>query len=118
MNATTTLADHVAQHLRQARTVRVLDEELGTHHGIDWPAFVLLDLLEQEGGEVSSTRAAATLGLTPTRLLLQVLPLEKLGWVARRQDGKDARRLALAPAGRRLLAEARETAQSVLAAAS
>lgn len=108
-----TLADHIAQHLVQARTVRLLDEELGTHHGIDWPAFLLLGVLDAEGGELAAARAAATLGLTPTRLLLQVLPLEKLGWVGRRQ-GEGARRLVLTPAGRRLLGEARETAQGVL----
>jgi DNA-binding MarR family transcriptional regulator len=111
------LAAHLAQHCAAARMNRMLDEELGTHHGIAWDAFVLLELLHTEGGEMPAAEVGARLGLTSTRLLLQVLPLEKLGLVRRLQAPDGARRLALGNSARRLLAEARETAAGVLAGA-
>ena len=109
------LGEHIASHRAHARTVLALDEELGTHHGIDWSAFVLLDLLQSAGGDMPTAAAAATQGLTPTRLLLQVLPLEKLGLVRRTRAGDGTRQLAMAASGRRLLREAGETAEGVLA---
>lgn len=111
------VAEHLAQHRALARLNAALDEELGTHHGIDWTAFALLDLLQSAGGCMAARRAAECQGLTPTRLLLQVLPLEKLGLVGRSRDSAGVRQLAIAAGGRRVLREAQETAHATLTAA-
>lgn len=114
MNRDPGLADHLFRHRELARVNLVLDEELGTHHGIGWNDFVLLDLLEAAGGLMPATHVAARQGLTPARLLLQVLPLEKLGLV-RRTIGRDGvRELAIAAGGQRLWREAKATAEATL----
>lgn len=108
------LRERIAQHRAHARMIASLDEALAGHHGIAWADLVLLDLLDAAGGRMPSDRAARDLGLTPSRLLLQVLPLEKLGLVARARAGGE-RELALAAPGSRLLREAGYTADGVLA---
>ena len=109
-----TFHDHIDQHRRLAQATLALDEALGTHHGIGWSDLLLLDLLQTEGHPVATTHAAARQGLTPARLLLQILPMEKLGLVQRARSPDGARSLALAPAGKRVLKEARYTAEAVL----
>lgn len=97
----------------RATATFVLDEELGTHHGLSWADFVLLHALEEERG-LPLAGLAARLGLRGSKLLLQVRPLEKLGLLARNQvDGQTI--VALRPAGHRLLREACETAADVCA---
>lgn len=110
-----TLHEHIEQHRRLARLTRALDEDLGTHHGIGWVDWLLLDLLQAEGGQIATARAAACQGLTPARLLLQVLPMEKLGLVRRTRNPAGTRELTLAPSGQRVLTEARYTAEAVMA---
>jgi DNA-binding MarR family transcriptional regulator len=109
-----TFHEHIEQHRKVARIALALDEELGTHHGIGWDDLLLLDLLQAEGGKVTTVRAAACQGLTPTRLLLQALPMEKLGLVRRTRNPQGARVLAIAASGQRVLQEARYTAEAVL----
>lgn len=109
-----TYGEHIEQHRKLARTTLALDEELGAHHGIAWTDLLLLDLLQAEGGHIAMVRAATCQGLTPARLLRQVLPMEKLGLVQRLRDPQGARALALAPAGKRVLKEASYTAEAVL----
>jgi DNA-binding MarR family transcriptional regulator len=95
----------------RAAAAFVLDEELGTHHGLSWADFVLLDALdEQEGRGLPQPRLATRLGLRGSKLLMQVRPLEKLGLVSRSGSV-----VALRPAGQRVLREARETAAAVCA---
>ena len=101
----------LARELAHARARFRLDNALGTHHGISWQDFVLLELLDEEG--VPEARLAAALGILRSQLLLRVRPLEKLGWVRRTPDG--VKLTQLSAAGRRLLCEARETAASVCA---
>jgi len=101
--------------LEQAALDARLDDALGTHHGLSWPDFVLLSVLDRGDGAVSSPELAERLGLTRSRLVLQLLPLEKTGLVAR-DAGVDGRRtITLRPGGRRVLREARETAAAVCA---
>ncbi len=108
-----TLQQRIAIHREHGQATRDLDEELGTLHGIGWTEFVLLDALESAPADAAAARVADQLGLSSSRLLLQVLPMEKLGLVSRitRPDGQ--RSIALRPAGRRLLAETRETAAAL-----
>lgn len=61
-----------------------------------------------------AARAAACQGLTPSRLLLQVLPLEKLGLVCRMRGSDGVRELAIAAGGQRLWREAGDTAEATL----
>jgi hypothetical protein len=61
-----------------------------------------------------AARAAACQGLTPTGLLLQVLPLEKLGLVRRTRSGEGVRQLEIAAGGQPMWREAKETAEAAL----
>jgi len=91
-----------------------LDEALGTHHGLSWSDFVLLQRLDSEPAGVPEAQLARALGMLRSRLLLRTRPLEKLGLVSR-VGSDDARPVKLSPAGRRLLREARETAAAACA---
>jgi DNA-binding MarR family transcriptional regulator len=104
----------LARHLEQAALAFRLDDELGTHHGISWSDFVLLATLA-DGDGVTAPELARLLGLSPSRLVLQLLPLEKTGLVARAPGPDGKRRVSLQPCGRRLLGEARETAAAACA---
>jgi DNA-binding MarR family transcriptional regulator len=111
------LAWQVDRHLDQAALNFRLDDELGTHHGLSWSDFVLLSVLDGADGAVSSPELADRLGLTPSRLVLQLLPLEKTGLVARDVAADGKRSVTLRASGRRLLRESRETAADVCAEA-
>ena len=105
----------VERHLEHAAMVFVLDDELGTHHGLSWADFVLLTVLDAAGGAAPATALARTLRTPASQLLLRLLPLEKTGLVGRAADGNSKRRVTLRPQGRRLLNEARDTAANACA---
>ena len=106
------------RHLDHAALSFQLDGQLvGDHHGLSWSDFVLLSVLDgAAGGTKSSRELAARLGLTPSRLVLQLLPLEKTGLVARDAPAAGSS-VTLRPSGRRVLGEARDTAEAVCAEA-
>jgi DNA-binding MarR family transcriptional regulator len=104
------------RHLEHAAMVFMLDDELGTHHGLSWADFVLLTVLDAAGGAAPATELARTLCMPASHLLLRLLPLEKTGLVERAADGDGKRRVTLRPQGRRLLHEARDTAANACAA--
>jgi DNA-binding MarR family transcriptional regulator len=105
----------VHRHLEHAAMVFMLDDELGTHHGLSWADFVLLTVLDAAGGAAPATELARTLRTPPSHLVLRLLPLEKIGLVERAADVEGKRRVTLRPQGRRLLHEARETAADACA---
>jgi DNA-binding MarR family transcriptional regulator len=105
----------VNRHLEHAGMVFVLDNELGTHHGLSWADFVLLTVLDASGGAAPTTELARTLRTPASHLLLRLLPLEKTGLVERSADGGGKRCVTLRPQGRRLLREARDTAANACA---
>jgi DNA-binding MarR family transcriptional regulator len=105
----------VDRHLEHAAMVFMLDDELGTHHGLSWADFVLLTVLDAAGGAAPATALARTLRMPASHLLLRLLPLEKTGLVERAADGDGKRRVTLRPQGRRLLNEARDTAAAACA---
>jgi predicted transcriptional regulator len=107
---TTALQACLERESVHARQVFRLDDELGTQHGLSWGDFVLLHALDDEQGGLPEAQLAQRLGTLRSRLLVRLLPLHKLGLVARTGEGA-ARCVALRPAGRRLLA--RETAAAV-----
>ena len=73
----------VDRHLEHAAFVFMLDDELGTHHGLSWADFVLLTVLDAAGGAAPATELARTLRMRASHLLLRLLPLEKTGLVER-----------------------------------
>ena len=105
----------VDRHLAHAAFVFMLDDELGTHHGLSWADFVLLTVLDAAGGAAPATELARTLCMPASQLLLQLLPLEKIGLLERAADSNGKRRVKLRPLGRRLLREARDTAENASA---
>ena len=111
-------ADRLSATLRQHRQiacqVQRLDDELGLHHGLSWADLLLLDVVQQAGGRLSSLEATAVTGRSPAGLLRQVLPMEKIGLVQRDRDSASASQLVLAAGGARRLREARDTACAVL----
>ena len=89
-----------------------LDDELGTHHGLSWADFVLLTALDAASEATPAKELARTLCIPASQLLLRLLPLEKIGLVQRDADSNGKRRVKLRPQGRRLLHEARYTAEN------
>lgn len=100
----------IHRHLEHAGMVFALDNELGIRHGLQWADFVLMTVLDAEGGAVRTAELARTLHTSASHLLLRLLPLEKIGMVERKTDSGGGRSITLRPQGRRVLNEARETA--------
>lgn len=93
----------------------MLDDELGTHHGLSWGDFVLLKVVDAAGGDVRATALARQLHTAGSNLLQQQLRLKKIGLVTRAIDDCGMRRVALRPHGSRLLNEARDTVENAWA---
>lgn len=93
--------------------VLVLDDDLGIRHGLSWADFVVLAMLEAAGCAAPRTALARTLRIPDSRLIQQLLPLEKIGLVERSADSDGPRVIRLRPSGRRRLHEARETVTRV-----
>ena len=111
MNLHTFMDHHFAHAAMRVR----LDEELGNWHGLSWEDFVLLAELDAGDGNVDAAALATRLGLGRSALLLRLLPLEKIGLVAREANAERARCVALRAGGRRLVREARATAEAACA---
>lgn len=109
------LQARVDRHLEHAALVFLLDDKLGTHHGLSWADFVMLTMLDAAGGAAPATELARNMFTPASRLLQRLLPLEKIGVVERAADGDGKRLVTLRPQGRRLLYEARDTAANACA---
>ncbi len=99
-----------------ARIQRVLDEELGTLHGLAYADFLLLtQLLHAPDHRLPTSALASPMGVRPSALVRQLLPLEKTGWLQRdtQADSRGRRHVQLRPAGRGQLLEATETVRWV-----
>lgn len=97
-----------------ARIQRVLDEELGTYHGLSYSDFILLTrLLRADDQRLQVGALAPVMGLLASAVVRQLLPLEKTGWLQRdTQPAADGKRyVRLRPAGRSRLYEATQTVQ-------
>ena len=98
----------------QARVAKSLDFALGAHHGIGANDYALLAALaEAPQGRAKPADLARLLALTASGVTRALLPLEKIGIVARTKDERDARisYATLTEAGRRVADEARVTAE-------
>lgn len=101
--------------LRIARANAVLlrrfDSGLGSHHGISYGDYQLLNhLARAPGGKLRRIDLAERLGLSASGVTRSLLPLEKIGLITREADPRDARvgYAALTPAGIELAANASE----------
>ena len=93
----------------QASLRRKLDDKLGTHYGVDFADFVLMDWLASHAdSHASLAECAQPLGLPRPAVLQRVLALEKIGLVERRSTHA-GRQIAIRPAGKTLAHNARET---------
>jgi DNA-binding MarR family transcriptional regulator len=106
--------------LRLARAhavlIRRFDSALGSHHGISFGDFQVLDHLSRApGGRLRRVDLAERLGLTASGVTRTLLPLEKIGLVTREPDPRDARvaYAAVTPSGRELMANATDVVDLV-----
>jgi DNA-binding MarR family transcriptional regulator len=106
--------------LRLARAhavmIRRFDNTLGNLHGISFSDFQLLHHLHHApGGRLRRVDLAERLGLTASGVTRSLLPLEKIGLIARQPDPRDARvgYAVVTPAGQEILAHALNTAHMI-----
>jgi DNA-binding MarR family transcriptional regulator len=106
--------------LRLARAHAVLmrrfDSALGSHHGISFGDFQVLDHLSRApGGRLRRVDLAERLGLTASGVTRTLLPLEKIGLVTREPDPRDARvgYAAVTATGRELMTNATDVVDLV-----
>ncbi|PWF48519.1 MarR family winged helix-turn-helix transcriptional regulator [Massilia glaciei] len=100
----------------QAVLGRRLDNTLGSVHGIGFGDYVLLHHLSRAaGGRLRRVDLAERLALTASGVTRTLLPLEKIGLVARQSDPRDARvgYAVITGAGQTLLGEATTTARGI-----
>jgi DNA-binding MarR family transcriptional regulator len=107
----------VCLHIAKAHAAlsRRFDTTLGGLHGISFSDFQLLHQLNRAAGNrLRRVDLAERLGLTPSGVTRSLLPLEKIGLVARQADTRDARvgYAVLTASGKRLLSDASETART------
>lgn len=101
-----------------ARISFVLDDELGTQHGISFADFCLLhELARGDDDRMLASDLAVPLGASLSSLTRRLLPLEKTGLLQRQHDGAGRRVIAIRPAGRAVVREAAQTAERVCATA-
>ncbi len=92
--------------------VTAVDGGVGMVHGLGFTDLMLLRALaDPDGGSLRRIDLARRLGLSASAVTRALLPLEKVGLVAREPDPRDARasRAVLTEVGRERLAEATET---------
>ncbi|AQR72174.1 MarR family transcriptional regulator [Janthinobacterium sp. LM6] len=100
----------------QALIVRRFDSALGNLHGLSFSDYQLLYQLQRApGARLRRIDLAERLALTASGVTRSLMPLEKIGLVARQADARDARvgYAVLTAAGQELLGHASATAQAV-----
>lgn len=105
--------DTVLQLIRaQSHVQHRFAAELGSVHGLSLNELMLLLHLDQApGGRLRRVDLAQRLDLSQSAVTRMLTPMEKLGWVAREDDPRDARVawVALRRSGRRLAREGERT---------
>lgn len=95
---------------------RRFDSALGSHHGISFGDFQLLNHLRTApGARLRRVDLAEKLGLTASGVTRSLLPLEKIGLVSREADPRDARvgYAVITPVGQELVGNAGVTVNLV-----
>ena len=101
------------------RAAAPVDEALSVHHGLALGDLaLLLELVAAPDHRLRRTDLARRLGITPSGVARQVAPLERIGLVGR-ESARDARLalVTLTEVGRRVVEEARSTAEEAAEAA-
>jgi DNA-binding MarR family transcriptional regulator len=106
--------------LRLARAnavlIRRFDNALGSHHGISFGDYQVLEHLSRApAGRLRRVDLAERLGMTASGVTRTLLPLEKIGLVTREPDPRDARvgYAAVTATGRELMTNATEVVDLV-----
>ena len=100
----------------QALIVRRFDSILGNLHGLSFGDYQLLYHLQRApGGRLRRIDLAERLALTASGITRSLMPLEKIGLVARQADARDARvgYAVITETGQALLIHADATAQAL-----
>ena len=100
----------------QALMVRRFDSALGNLHGLSFSDYQLLYQLQRApGARLRRIDLAERLALTASGVTRSLMPLEKIGLVARQADARDARvgYAVITEAGQTLLIHADATAQAL-----
>ena len=100
----------------QALIVRRFDSILGNLHGLSFGDYQLLYHLQRApGARLRRIDLAERLALTASGITRSLMPLEKIGLVARQADARDARvgYAVITEAGQTLLIHADATAQAL-----
>ena len=100
----------------QALIVRRFDSILGNLHGLSFSDYQLLYHLQRApGARLRRIDLAERLALTASGITRSLMPLEKIGLVARQADARDARvgYAVITEAGQALLIHADATAQAL-----
>ena len=100
----------------QALIVRRFDSILGNLHGLSFGDYQLLYHLQRSpGARLRRIDLAERLALTASGITRSLMPLEKIGLVARQADARDARvgYAVITEAGQALLIHADATAQAL-----
>eukprot|EP01133_Synstelium_polycarpum_P002829 gene2829-3251_t len=85
-------------------------------YGMGFNDFVILYLLQQApAGKMRRIDLADKIGITASGITRLLLPMEKVGWVSRESNERDARvsYVVLSPAGRQLFEDAKTTADDL-----
>lgn len=85
-------------------------------HGLNFNDFLIIHTLKQAPKEkMRRTDLAEKLGITASGITRMLIPMEKLGWVEREADARDARiaYAVLTPAGKQLYKDAFKTANHI-----
>ena len=105
-------------HLSQAyaTAIRKIDGKLSSLHGLNFGDFTILyHLAKAHELRLRRIDLAEHMGVTASAVTRSLLPLEKIGLVARQADARDARvgYACLTPAGSQLFADALPTANEI-----
>ncbi len=99
-----------------AALTRKMDNVLGSVHGLSFGDFtLLLHLSQAPNGRLRRGDLADKVGLSASGVTRSLIPLEKIGLVAREADARDARvgYAVLTPTGQELLQNALLSAQNI-----
>jgi DNA-binding MarR family transcriptional regulator len=117
--AETALPSTLERYIRMSRSytaaTRRIDAKLSAVHGLSFSDFMILyHLKHAHGDRLRRADLAECMGLTASAVTKSLIPLEKIGWVTRQSDLRDARigYACLTSPGAQLVDDAELTAES------
>jgi len=97
-----------------SKLIKALEQNLSSLHGLGLNEFFTLYHLNQSSQPISRINLAETLGLTPSGVTRLLIPMDKLGYVAKQKNQRDARLslIEITKAGEQRFQESNITYQS------